>query len=93
MLSKVSEICVENVKRIEDNYNQMYQKLIYFPKNEGELLVLKKFIYQHEKNIISNQKSMNHVDEFLDLLKKYIAYKSGTTFSTPSRNSNFTGLW
>jgi hypothetical protein len=44
-------MCVENVNRIQNNYNDLFENLEHFPNNEKELMILKNFINSHEKNI------------------------------------------
>jgi hypothetical protein len=67
----VSEICMDNVKRIQKQYEEMYNNIKKFPKNEKELVVLKNVINAHETNIQRNEKSVRCVDNFLDLLQEY----------------------
>lgn len=70
ILLKVSEICVDNVKRIQNTYEQMYADIRQFPKNEKELVVLKRVIGAHEDNIARNERSVRAVDNFLELLQE-----------------------
>ena len=58
ILSKVSEICTENVKRIQNIYENMYNSIRQFPKNEKELVILKNVINHHEKDISKNEKTV-----------------------------------
>lgn len=62
------------MERIHDNYNDMYNKITQFPKNEKELFALKAVIQQHEENIKNNEKSIKCIENFLSLLTKYPFY-------------------
>ncbi len=62
---------MDNVKRIQKQYEEMYNNIKKFPKNEKELVVLKNVINAHETNIQRNEKSVRCVDNFLDLLQEY----------------------
>ena len=64
---------MENVKRIQNLYEEMYNNIRKFPKNEKELVILKSVINAHENNISRNEKSVRCVNNFLELLEEYIS--------------------
>ena len=81
----MSDVCTDNVQRIQDNYNDMFIKIKNFPKNEQELFILKSFIQQHEHNIKANEKSIKCIEQFLNLLTEYMSFIIGSVSRTRKR--------
>jgi len=66
------DICIDNVFRIQENYQEMMKKMKTYPKNEKQLILLKQFIAVYKSEINTNKKHIVLVGNFVDLLEEYL---------------------
>ena len=66
------DICIDNVFRIQENYQEMMKKMKAYPKNEKQLIILKQFIAVYKSEITTNKKHIVLVGNFVDLLEEYL---------------------
>jgi len=66
------DICIDNVFRIQENYQEMMKKMKTYPKNEKQLILLKQFIAVYKSEINLNKKHIVLVGNFVDLLEEYL---------------------